>query len=380
MNPDALLDDLRRRGNYRTIPKVYAGDLLDLTGNDYLGLARRDDLRMQFLDSEAVRRLPFTSSASRLLAAQQEEYSRLEAQLEDLYRGRSALLFNSGYHANSGLIPALTEPSDTVILADRLVHASIIDGIMLSKCRFERWRHNDYSHLERLVAKYTADNTVATILIVAESVYSMDGDRADIERLVEIRRSAPGVLLYVDEAHALGVEGPAGLGLTMEPEVAGKVDITVGTFGKALASVGAFAVMPPALRELAVNRSRSLIFSTSLPPVNVAWTRVMMDVMAGMDTERARLRDTAREVAGAVNAVCPDRPVQPGHIVPLVTGSAERAVALSDEFLKRGVKVLPIRTPTVPPGTERLRISLNAAMTPGDVSLLKSALSETSVK
>lgn len=376
MNIADTLESLRRGGNFRSIPVDMPDNLVDLTGNDYLGLAARNDFREAFFDDPATRSLAMTSSASRLLAAAQGEYSRMENMLSELYGGREALLFNSGYHANTGLIPAVTDPADTVILADRLVHASIIDGIRLSRCRFERWRHNDYAHLERLLRKYEADSSVSEILIVAESIYSMDGDSADISKLAYLRDSVSGAILYVDEAHAIGVAGPSGLGLAAGlVGGAGRVDILVGTFGKALASVGAFAVMGPGMRDIAVNRARSLIFSTSLPPLNVAWSRLMFEKALGMDRERAWLRELTADVFSfCLGLELPCRIAAPSHIMPVVVGDAARAIALSEQLRDLGVKALPIRTPTVPAGTERLRLSFSAAMTDADVALLKNAL------
>ncbi len=150
-------------------------------------------------------------------------------------------------------------------MADKLVHASIIDGIVLSKAPFERFRHNDLGHLERILAK--AAGKYESVLIVAESVYSMDGDRADISGLAALRRRTPGAMLYIDEAHAVGAEGPGGLGLCRASECYADVDVIVGTFGKAFASMGAFCAVLPVVRDYLVNRSRSLIFSTALPPL-----------------------------------------------------------------------------------------------------------------
>ena len=198
---EETLAQLSASGNLRVIPGDTAPGLVDLSSNDYLGLAERDDLRDAFL-GECGGRLPLmTSSASRLLAGSQSSYDRFESLLRELY-GAPALTFNSGYHANTGLVSALADRS-TLIVADRLVHASIIDGIKLSGAPFVRFRHNDYAHLEKILAD--KGRGYNEILIIAESVYSMDGDRADIGRLVDIKRSTPGAMLYIDEAHAVGV-------------------------------------------------------------------------------------------------------------------------------------------------------------------------------
>ena len=349
---EKTLDELSASGNLRAIPGDTPAGLVDLSSNDYLGLAVRDDLRDAFLD-ECGGRLPLmTSSASRLLAGSQSSYDRFESLLRDLY-GAPALTFNSGYHANTGLVSSLADRS-TLIVADRLVHASIIDGIKLSGAPFVRFRHNDYDHLEKILADKGRD--YSDILIIAESVYSMDGDRADIGRLVDIKRSTPGALLYIDEAHAVGVEGRHGLGMVEDAGLVGDVDVIVGTLGKALASVGAYAVVSPLIRRFVVNKARSLIFSTALPPANMLWSAFIMERVPSMTAERDRLRSLGRRLAAILRL---DRS---SHIAPLVVGNPHDAVALSARLADEGFKVLPIRVPTVPPGTDRLRFSLSAAL------------------
>ncbi len=349
---EKTLEELSASGNLRAIPGDTPAGLVDLSSNDYLGLAVRDDLRDAFLD-ECGGRLPqMTSSASRLLAGSQSSYDRFESLLRDLY-GAPALTFNSGYHANTGLVSSLADRS-TLIVADRLVHASIIDGIKLSGAPFVRFRHNDYDHLEKILADKGRD--YSDILIIAESVYSMDGDRADIGRLVDIKRSTPGAMLYIDEAHAVGVEGRHGLGMVEDAGLVGDVDVIVGTLGKALASVGAYAVVSPLIRRFVVNKARSLIFSTALPPANMLWSAFIMERVPSMTAERDRLRSLGRRLAAILRL---DRS---SHIAPLVVGNPRDAVALSARLADEGFKVLPIRVPTVPPGTDRLRFSLSAAL------------------
>ena len=376
MNPSYsdILDTLRTEGNFRRIPEESpaGAELVDLSSNDYLGLAARADLRERFFTDMARSPLPMTSSASRLLSGRQREYDSLENLLAGLY-GRPCLLFNSGYHANTGMMQALAA-GRTLIVADRLVHASIIDGITLSKAPFTRFRHNDLDHLEKILAKEAAAHD--RVLIVVESVYSMDGDRADIRRLAEIKRRWPNALLYVDEAHAFGVEGPQGLGLALESGCFSDVDVMMGTFGKACASFGAFCAVSPLLRDYLVNRARSLIFSTSLPPASVAWTQFMVETFLGMDAEREHLRTLGERLQSHLQPLSPRFPVTASHIQPLVIGSARQTVTLSEKLRENGFKVLPIRTPTVPPGTERLRISLSAALQLSDIDRLGNLLSK----
>lgn len=355
-SPEETLRRLAAEGNLRAIPPEADPGVVDLSSNDYLGLADDIALRARFLESHPAEALLMTSSASRLLAPRQRAYEALERLLADSYgASRSALLFNSGYHANTGLVSAIAD-KHTLVVADRLVHASIIDGIRLSGAHLERFRHADYDHLRRILATRAA--AFSDILIIVESVYSMDGDTADLPLLADIRRRTPGARLYVDEAHAVGVLGPGGLGLSVASGVLPDVDILVGTFGKALASSGAFAILSPEMREFMVNRARSLIFSTALPPACADWSALTWRESLGADWRRERLAALAEILARAI----PGAP--PSHIRPLVLGDAARAVAFSRRLLARGFKALPIRTPTVPPGTERLRFSLSASIAP----------------
>lgn len=369
---DDILDGLRERGNLREIPADGSSEtLVDFTSNDYLGIGTDPMMQDEFLASVDFSRMQFTASASRLLARSQSAFGLLERTLEEAYgHGRKALTFNSGYHANTGLISSFAGTS-TYILADKLVHASIIDGIRLSGLPFDRFRHNDTTHLVRLAEKARAGG-YDRLLIVVESVYSMDGDRADIAALTDIKKRYPGALLYVDEAHGVGVEGPAGLGLCAASDCIDDVDIIVGTLGKALASSGAFAILSESLRSFMVNRARSFIFSTALPPVCALWSRFTFTKAMEMDSARAHLRMLGHKLA-AVLTEAGGHP-EASHIQPLITGDPHSAVALSRALKAQGFDVLPIRTPTVPPGTDRLRFSLSAALDAATVDSLAGAL------
>lgn len=302
----------------------------------------------------------------------------LEELLSGLYH-RPALIFNSGYHANTGMVSAIAQSAKTLIVADRLVHASIIDGMTLSKSPFTRFRHNDLTHLRRILEKEAS--CYEQVLVIVESVYSMDGDRADIDGLAEIKRDHPNVLLYVDEAHAFGVEGVHGLGICRSSKCYDDIDIIVGTFGKACASMGAFCAVSAPLKDYLVNRSRSLIFSTALPPMTAAWTIFMIEKFLDMDAEREHLKVLGERLQSILSPMSPGFPITASHIQPLVAGDPKRAVALSAKLLDYGFKVLPIRVPTVPPGTDRLRISLNAALDIKDIERFGELLAEiTSVR
>ena len=364
---DELLSSLRESDNLRKIPEVPEKDFIDLSGNDYLGLAA-DAARFEeeFLDLHHGRPLLFTSAASRLLSTRQDSHLAFEEELEEAYH-RPALLFNSGYHANVGVIGSLAAIPGTIFLADKLVHASIIDGLRLSGATFARFRHNDMASLAKLIERHGAD--CERVVVVTESVFSMDGDRAPIEELIRLKRSNPKVLLYIDEAHALGVFGPKGLGLTATPEINGMVDIMIGTLGKGAASSGAFVVCEGNMKEWILNTARSFIFSTALPPANVEWSRFMFGKLMEADDRRARLVRLASEFRGLISRFSSNfgdfskiTPVSTTQIVPLLTGSSATALGVSRKLKDKGILALPIRRPTVPPGTERIRFSLHASL------------------
>lgn len=367
MSYKEIIEQLKGSGNLRRIPEdtPSVNNLIDFSLNDYLGLAANTELQDEFFSNEKHRHIPMTSSAARLLASSQTAYQSLENKLAVLY-SRPVLIFNSGYHANTGLISSLAE-GKTLILADRLVHASMIDGIILSKSRFIRFRHNDTEHLRQLLEDN--EEEFDRIIILVESYYSMDGDQAPLEEIISLKRSYRNTLLYVDEAHAFGVLGPNGLGLCKGSQYYNDIDIVVGTFGKAGASMGAFcAFADPLIREYIINRARSFIFSTAFPPMTAAWTEFMIDHIVEMDSQRKHLLHLGNLLSSDSDSSVPH------HIFPVIIGNADKAVKLSEKLLETGLKVLPIRTPTVPPGTERLRISLSASMTSDDIFRLKNSL------
>lgn len=368
------LEALASTGNLRHIPEVSNPLPLDLSSNDYLGFAlEAETLEEEFLASMQGRPLLFTSAASRLLSTRQEAHHALEHSLEHAY-GKSVLLFNSGYHANLGCIGALAALPDTVFLADKLVHASIIDGLRLSGATFHRFRHNDMRSLRKLLERHTAPTHLT--VIVTESIFSMDGDSAPLSEMAAMKQEFPSVALYVDEAHAFGVAGPRGLGMCAQPELSGAVDITVGTFGKAAASSGAFVVSSADMKEWMINTSRSFIFSTALPPVNASWSHFMLGKIMEADNRRRQLATLGKRFREGVECLTGHPTGSSSQIIPLLTGDAEKALALSSRLRKRGILALPIRRPTVPPGTERIRFSLHASLTSSALETAISILEE----
>ncbi|HJG89905.1 8-amino-7-oxononanoate synthase [Barnesiella viscericola] len=373
------LETLAHNGNLRRLPEMEPQGLylvrdgvsmLNLSSNDYLGLADNVALKSEFLQTLNPQTCRFSSTSSRLLTGNYPAYTRLEKRLAQLYGAESALVFNSGYHANSGILPAVTD-NRSLILADKLVHASIVDGIGLSKARCIRYRHNNYEQLERLVAE-NADQ-YERIFIVTESIFSMDGDESDLPRLVSLKRQYPQVYLYLDEAHAFGVRGELGLGCAEEQGVVGDIDFLVGTFGKAAASMGAFVICSETMKQYLVNTMRPLIFTTALPPVNLEWTLFIVNKICNMQKHREHLAQIGRRVREALNPLNGGI-VSSSHIIPYVLGESERAVEVALRLQHEGFYLLPVRPPTVPRGTSRLRISLNAECSDSDIDRLITTL------
>ena len=366
------LEQLSAKNQYRSIPDlVHQGryimrenrKMLNMSSNDYLGLASNENLRQSFLQQYADNFPSFTSSSSRLLTGNFPVYTDLEQLIAQCFQRESALLFNSGYHANLGILPALTT-TKSLILADKLVHASMIDGIRLSQCEFFRYRHNDYEHLKSLLEKNAGkfDRT----FIVTESVFSMDGDVADLNYLAQLKTQFPNTYLYVDEAHAIGVYGKNGLGIAEQANVIADIDLLVGTFGKALASMGAYVVCDQILKECLINQMRPLIFSTALPPFNVAWTHFIFERLPQLSKERTHLEQLSAFLRQEVEHRTQIMPSQT-CIVPYILGENEATLAKAKALQEQGYYCLPIRPPTVPKDTSRIRLSLTADMTMDEV-------------
>lgn len=369
-----ILKQLNEAGNLRSLPDiVHTGNrierdgqvMLNLSSNDYLGLASRTDLREAFFEEWKEKDYPLSSSSSRLLTGNFTVYTELEQLMAERFNREAALLFNSGYHANTGILPALAD-KQTLILADKLVHASIIDGILLSGTPFQRYRHNDYNQLETLLKKNAGQ--YEQLFIVTESIFSMDGDVADLRRLVELKKSYPNVCLYVDEAHAIGVRGKNGLGIAEEQDCIREIDLLVGTFGKALASMGAYVVCSRTIREYLVNCMRPLIFSTALPPTQIAWTRFIFERLPEFSSLREELTLTSHLLSDALEGKGGE--ISESHIIPYIIGENNDCISKAEELQRKGFYCLPVRPPTVPKGTARIRFSLTADITTAQLTQL----------
>ena len=375
------LQELKEKSNLRKLPAItHEGRnvivdgqrMLNLSSNDYLGLANDRKLRQEVRETLTTETFLPTSSSSRLLTGNFSIYDRLEQQLADDFGTEAALTFNSGYHANTGILPAVSN-THTLILADKLVHASLIDGIRLSAAKCIRYRHNEYNQLERLLQVNHSE--YERIIVVTESIFSMDGDEADLRELVRLKKQYPNVLLYVDEAHAFGVRGQRGLGCAEEQDCINDIDFLVGTFGKALASAGAYIVCRKVIREYLINKMRTFIFTTALPPVTVQWTSFMLERLAGFRQRREALRFLSNQLREALKNKGYDCP-STSHIVPLITGESCVAIRKAEELQRKGFYALPVRPPTVPEGTSRIRFSLTAEIRESEMEKLINEISK----
>ncbi|MDO4896076.1 MAG: 8-amino-7-oxononanoate synthase [Moraxella sp.] len=352
-----LLHALCAKDSFRTFRSQTT--LVNLSSNDYLGLANDASLKDEFLGRYQHHvDFKFGSSSSRLLTGNFTAHEQLETVLSQAY-GRESLVFNSGYHMNIGILPALCD-DNTLILADKWIHASMIDGIRLSGAKFYRYRHQDFCQLKSLLDKHHAQ--YRHIIIVTESVFSMDGDVTDLTTLIAIKREYSNVSLYVDEAHGVGVFGKCGLGVAERCGVMGEIDFLVGTFGKAWASVGGFIVCDKVVKDVLINTMRPVIFSTNLPPVNALWSDFMLEKSMSLTDKRNTLLANACYFINQIKQLGYDCPSD-SHIIPIIIGDNDKTVALANTLQSHGFYVLPIRPPTVPVGTSRLRVCLTADIT-----------------
>lgn len=344
---EAALSDAADRGLRRERPEPHPNPASSFCSNDYLALADR-----------ARPEAASGSGASRLVVGEHAEHRRLEACSASWVGCPSALAFSSGYAANVGLISALAGPDD-LIVSDALNHASLIDGARLARARVAIVAHLDVSAVARVLSEYTGGRA----FVVTESYFSMDADAPNLRALREIC-DAHSAALIVDEAHALGVLGPQGRGLCFEAGV--RADAVVGTYGKAFGAAGAFVAGCPTLIDWLWNRARSFVFSTGLSPALAAAARHAMSLAESEPWRRQRVLAAAGELREGLLKLG----VVPkgfGHIVPWVLGEAAEALRVAAALKTQGLDVRPIRPPSVPPRTARIRFTVTAAHAPADV-------------
>ena len=377
-----ILESIKKQGLFRSLePSRARGKFIErgdrkyynFTTNDYLGVSSDLDLQKEFLASLGGGEFLMSAVSSRLLGGDNPAFGALERSFEGLFAAagarKSCLLFNGGYHANTAVLPALASSGDAVF-CDRLVHASLIDALRLSGARFFRYAHNDCAHLEALLRQNRAK--FARAFILTESVFSMDGDCADIAELVRLKKTYDA-LLYVDEAHSFGALGKEGLGVCADSGLAGDVDFIMFTLGKAVASQGAVVATSPELRGLLVNRARPFVFTTAMPPICALWSAFVFEKIRAMDARRGHLAEISRRLRGSLGGL---EVLGSTHIAPVVVGSSQAATEISRRLLERGYCAGAVRYPTVPKNSARIRISLNAKMEDAEIDAFADCLKE----
>ena len=363
----ARLEELRERGLYRRLrlvsgpqgPRVLLGGrpVLLLCSNNYLGLA--DHPKVRTAAAEAAMRWGAGAGASRLISGNMEPHRGLEAQPAEFKGYEGALLFGSGYLANTGVVAALAGRGE-VVFSDELNHASIVDGCRLARAETFVYRHGDLEHLAWGLEQAGGRGS----LIVSDGVFSMDGDLAPVAGLHELARRH-GCRLMIDEAHATGAVGPGGRGSVAAAGLSGEVDVVVGTLGKALGSYGAYACASAETVDFLLNTARPFVFSTALPPASAAAASAALELVSPQRVDRlqanaARFRATlAAEGLGAAASET--------QIVPVEVGTAERTMDLCERVLERGVFAQGIRPPTVPEGSSRLRFTVMSTHRAGEL-------------
>jgi 8-amino-7-oxononanoate synthase len=351
----AELADLESLAQLRHLETVHG---IDLGSNDYLGLSTDPRMKQAIRDAlDSSSRV--ASTGSRLLSGHDEVWTAVENDFARWVGAEAALYFTSGYAANIGLLSAVLRPEDAVF-SDSANHASLIDGIRLAKCKRVIFPHLDLNALEAEL-RWTLSGSGARFIVV-ESIFSMDGDRAPLQDLAALAARYDAELI-VDEAHATGVCGPGGRGCVAEAGLTGRVFASVHTCGKALAAAGAFVSGSEALRRFLINRSRIFIFNTALPPYFAAQVAAGMRLAATAETERTHIANLGGFLRNELQGNGFDTAGSDSHLLPIVLGSNEAALAFASRLQARGFGIRAIRPPTVPRGTARLRVSLAAKLT-----------------
>ncbi len=358
----AELEKLKQTSQFRTIKNIKEKSskyiivddrkLLNLSSNDYLNLSCDNNLVNEFV--EKYKNHPefiFSSASARLLTGNSKTYFDLENKIANLFNKEKALLFNTGYQCNQGVVSTLFSKSDCII-SDKLNHASIISGLKLSNADHFRYKHLDYDNLENILK--TKRKNYKNAIIISESVFSMDGDVADIEKLIELKKKYD-CMLMIDEAHAFGVFGDDLTGVSCN--LSKDIDIITITLGKALASQGALCISNSIVIDYLINKASSFIFSTAIPSINVLWTNFLLNEKFDLLIQK---KEKLNSLFNKVHKIYPT--VSSSQIIPVIIGEAQKTKEKALELQDLGYYVLPINPPTVPIGTSRLRLSLCADM------------------
>lgn len=367
------LNELKNKNNFRSLKRFKHENkfvifnnqkLLNFASNDYLGIASDGILQNEFLNTH--KNLALSSSSSRSLSGGYDEFFVFEEYLEKIYQ-KKALLFNSGYTLNYSCLSALATLKNILFIADKKVHASIIDGI--KNANFKRYKHNDLNDLKNLLIKYHKD--YEKIVILSEAMFSMDADFANIDGLIKLKKEFKNVMLYIDEAHSVGSLGEKGLGLCKN--FSNDIDFIVLTFGKSIASVGAVILCNEISKDFFINKARGLIYSTALAPINVAFSHYVFKNLDKFDEKRRHLKNLSlyfNENLKKYNVI------GISYIKMIIIGDNDKCDEISQNLLQKGFYVPSIKTPTVALKDTGLRLSLNASMDYNDIDNLIKALNE----
>lgn len=362
-----ILQALKDDNNLRTLQDIQHDGIyiikdnkrmLNLSSNDYLGIATDRELREEFFDTIDKESLLLGSTSSRSLSGNYRIFTQLEDYIAAQFSNKSCLLFNSGYHLNISCMQALSEFSNVLFVVDKFVHASIIDGLRLGGKRFMRYAHNDMQSLASILEK--THNQYESIIIVSEGLFSMDGDLAQLDSLCAFKQQYSNVMLYLDEAHSVGVFGENGLGLA-SLGYENSIDFLVYTFGKAIGSFGACMICSTHLKDFFINKARGFIYSTAIAPINVAWNLFVFQKLKTMKDRRKHLlhlSELLRKECAKYNISL----MGEAQILSLIAHTNENALLLADKLSHKGFFAPAIKTPSVPPNTARLRISLTSNM------------------
>ena len=342
---------------------------LNFSSNDYLGFANNGELKRYMI--KAIKEYGIGAGSSQLVVGHLEPHERLEKKLAKFFNKKAALIFSSGYHANLAIASALIN-NNTIILQDKYNHASLIDSALLSKGKLVRYRHCDLKHLKSLLEKYKNSE----LIVMTDGVFSMDGDCSPLSEISKLCRKH-NALLIVDDAHGVGVLGKNGAGLVEEMNLEKKVDLLIGTFGKSFGAAGAFIVGSETIIEAFIQKARTYIYTTALLPSLAATITHTLRMIKESDNLRLHIRELVAHYKKLSKKaeICTSK--FDNHIQPLVVGGANEAVQLSKALYKKNILVPAIRPPTVPKDTSRLRISITAAHTKKDISLLVKTISTT---
>ena len=382
---ESSLDDLRKQGNYRVFANLErcvgqfpramnrsegADEVTIWCSNDYLGMGQHP----RVLDAMcgAVRSCGAGAGGTRNISGTNDHHVLLERELADLHGKESALLFTSGYVSNWAALGTLASRlPDCVVLSDALNHASMIEGIRHSRAEKRIWKHNDVEDLDRQL--YSIEPGRAK-LVAFESVYSMDGDIAPIAEIVEVCEKH-GALSYIDEVHAVGLYGPRGGGIAEREDLMDRIDVIEGTLGKAFGVMGGYITASHAICDFVRSFASGFIFTTALPPAVAAGACASIQHLKRSGLERARHQERVAKVRARLNAIGIPHDPNPSHIIPVTVGDPVKCKMISDILLADyGIYIQPINYPTVPKGTERLRITPSPVHTDADIDHLVNAL------